>query len=117
MVENKERRNFNKACKRRLARSLKKKEMGLSGKDSGTFISVKDYIDSKRKQQLQLTSDWTAKELREFASTLGFGYVGCFIHSDGVEQASFQCEPSMVPFFPSDVPVALRTTYWRFRKR
>ena len=77
---------------------------------------IDNHVGSDRDKRFALVTEWTAKELREFASIVGFGYIGCFIQADGVDKTSYQCEATMVPFFPSTSPISQRNSYWRYRQ-
>ena len=54
-------------------------------------------------------------DLRAVATFLGLEYVGTWLETTG-EKSSFQCDATTVPYFPRDVPVRRRVTYWRWTR-
>ena len=76
---------------------------------------LKDHAQSGRRSRVEPAVEMDLNAFRSVAGVLGLEFVGTWLETTG-ETHSFQCEASTLPYFPRDVPLRRRTTYWRWTR-
>ena len=74
-----------------------------------------DHVEMGRRSTVQEPAGLLAQDFRQLGAFLGLEYVGTWLDTVGGKH-SFQCHAESVPYFPRDVPLRCRVTYWRWTR-